>query len=162
MTKSKGNTGNTKAVVVKTEDGKTYKTFKSSQECADYFNLTRQAVYGRTNNPKHFYKHDGTKLSFNCISNVKKVKDQGETEDEIRRRLELNPYGEWRKKENLLALIERCNKMMFENGTLDPDPEYRAMRDKARRQNERWIKTQNSKEGGDWFNVNVDTRNMEL
>ena len=52
--------------------------------------------------------------------------------------------------------------MMQEKGILDPDPEYRKMRDKAKAQNIRWVRTQRLNESGEWFNVNVDTRNMEL
>ena len=159
---SKGNTGNTKKVVVRTEDGRIYKTFNNGQECADFLGISRSQVHNRAGNPNHFYKTNNIKLSFICLPHSKNVKEQGETEDEIRRRLELNPYGEWRKEENILALIERCNKMMIEKGILDLDPEYRKMREKAKAQNIRWIRTQRLNEGGEWFNVNVDTRNMEL
>ena len=153
---------NTKKVIVKTEDGEVYKTFNGGEECANFLGITRASVYHRASFPHVFYKTNGIKLSFTCVKYIKDTKEEGETNDEIRRRLELNPYGEWRKEENILALIERCNKMMIEKGILDLDPEYRKMREKAKAQNIRWIRTQRLNEGGEWFNVNVDTRNMEL
>ena len=153
---------NTKKVIVKTEDGEVYKTFNGGEECANFLGITRASVYNRASFPHVFYKTNGIKLSFTCVKHIKDTKEEGETNDEIRRRLELNPYGEWRKEENILALIERCNKMMIEKGILDLDPEYRKMREKAKAQNIRWIRTQKLNESGEWFNVNVDTRNMEL
>jgi hypothetical protein len=41
---------------------------------------------------------------------------EGETEDQIRRRLGLNPYGEWRNDEWLNAMFERVNKQIYPNG----------------------------------------------
>jgi hypothetical protein len=41
---------------------------------------------------------------------------EGETEDQIRRRLGLNPYGEWRNDEWLNAMFERVNKILYPDG----------------------------------------------
>ena len=107
---------NTKKVIVKTEDGEVYKTFNGGEECANFLGITRASVYNRASFPHVFYKTNGIKLSFTCVKHIKDTKEEGETNDQIRRRLELNPYGEWRNDEWLNAMMERVNKELYPYG----------------------------------------------
>lgn len=54
-----------------------------------------------------------------------------ETEDETRRRLGLNPYGEWRNDEWIQAMIDRVDKMLYPDG-YDEHAAYLSMKGKER------------------------------
>jgi len=119
---------NSKRIVVRTEDDKIWKEFETSIECAEFFGISRGVVYNRCNASHHAYEHLGYKLKFQSerrdgVYSNSLAEDteetrlrKGETEDETRRRLKLNPYGEWRNDEWLNAMMERVNKEIYPDG----------------------------------------------
>jgi hypothetical protein len=55
-------------------------------------------------------------VEYTLVAIEEEVIIEGETEDQIRRRLGLNPYGEWRNDEWLNAMFERVNKILYPDG----------------------------------------------
>ena len=139
---SKGLHSNSKKVIVKTENDEVWKEFESVIECADFFNKSKAVIYNRCNTPNHAFAEMGYKLKFqtekreNVKSRVEVYAERDkeaklrakETEDETRRRLGLNPYGEWRNDEWIQAMIDRVDKMLYPDGY---DPHMVWLREKA-------------------------------
>lgn len=119
---------NMKRIVVRTEDNEIWKEFETVVECAEFFGITNNVIYNRCNKPDHAYKYLGYKLKFQSerrdgvYSNpsgddTKEARLRAtETEDETRRRLELNPYGEWRNEEWLNAMFKRVGEKLYPDG----------------------------------------------
>lgn len=119
---------NTKRIIVRTEDNEIWKEFESSIECAEFFGVSRSVIYTRCNHSNHAYSYLGYKLKFqsekregvytnSLVHNTEETRLRAnETEDETRRRLGLNPYGEWRNDEWLNAMFDRANKKLYPDG----------------------------------------------
>jgi len=119
---------NAKRIVVRTEEGEIWKEFETTNECADFFGISRGVVYNRCNDSHHAYEHLGYKLKFqserrdgvysnSLAENTQEARLRAkETEDETRKRLGLNPYGSWRNDEWLNAMMERVNKELYPDG----------------------------------------------
>lgn len=122
-----------KPVVVKTEDEKIFKEFKSVGECADFFNVDKGVIYRRSSTPQKYFLESGVKLRFIAPPIRKlgerkdgidgRIKDKeeielrkNETEDQTRRRLGLNPYGSWRNDKWLFEMFDRVNKQLYPDG----------------------------------------------
>ena len=116
---------NMKRIVVRTEDNEIWQEFETVVECAEFFGITNNVIYNRCNKPDHAYKYLGYKLKFQSerrdgvYSNpsgddTKEGRLRAtETEDETRRRLGLNPYGEWRNDEWLNAMFKRVGEKLW-------------------------------------------------
>jgi hypothetical protein len=79
---------------------------------------------------------------------------KAETEDEIRRRLGLNPYGEWRNDEWLNAMFERVNKLLYPDGY---DPRETWLAQKANdRASKRTARIKKEKESEDVFYNSIE------
>lgn len=114
---------NTKRVVAYREDGSIYREFESVTEIAEYYNKRTQAIYNSTSNYHRFYdfkEPNGEVVKLRLEAKAPNYKNpkihEKETEDQIRRRLGLNPYGEWRNDEWFAAMFERVNKKLYPNG----------------------------------------------
>lgn len=118
---------NAKRIVVRTEDGEIWKEFETAVECAEFFGISKGGLYNRCNDSHHTYEYLGYKLKFQSerrdgvysklYDNTQEVRlRKNETEDETRRRLGLNPYGEWRNDEWIFAMMERVNKELYPDG----------------------------------------------
>jgi len=153
---------NTKKVTAYNDKGEVHREFDSVKELAEYYNKVPQYVYNATAHPTRFYRYkepDGTVVML-CLKTQRgkhggsvKVK---ETEDEIRRRLGLNPYGEWRTDEWIYAMVDRVNKRLYPNG-YDEHGEWLKTRNR-----DRFLRNKEKEEEGQWFDPNIDTRNLEL
>jgi len=55
-------------------------------------------------------------VEYTLVCKMEEPIPEGETEDQIRRRLGLNPYGSWRNDEWLNAMFERVNKVLYPDG----------------------------------------------
>ena len=119
---------NSKRIIVRTQDNEIWKEFETSAECAEFFGITKSVIYNRCNKPNHAYRYLGYKLKFESekrdgvYSNTSadgttesRLRAE-ETEDETRRRLGLNPYGEWRNDLWLNAMFDRVNKKLYPDG----------------------------------------------
>jgi hypothetical protein len=119
---------NTKRIIVRMEDDEIYKIFETTIECAEFFGISKGAVYNRCNHSNYTYSHLGYKFKFKSekrtgvYTNSKAHNTEetrlraNETEDETRRRLGLNPYGEWRNDEWLNAMFDRVGKELYPDG----------------------------------------------
>jgi hypothetical protein len=119
---------NAKRIIVRTEDNEIWKEFETTDKCAEFFGITKSVIYNRCNKPNHTYRYLGYKLKFASerrdgvytnpsLDDTKEVRLRAnETEDETRRRLGLNPYGEWRNDEWMQAMIDRVDKMLYPDG----------------------------------------------
>ena len=119
---------NAKRIIVRTEDNEIWKEFETTDECSEFFGISKSVIYNRCNKPDHAYKYLGYKLKFESERRdgvYSKPLEDGtkegrlratETEDETRRRLGLNPYGSWRNDEWLNAMMERVNKELYPDG----------------------------------------------
>jgi hypothetical protein len=119
---------NAKKIIVRTEDNVIFKEFETSVECAKFFGISRGVVYNRCNTPHHAYEYLGYKLKFQSerrdgVYSNSLAEDteetrlrKGETEDQTRRRLGLNPYGEWRNDEWLNAMFKRVDERLYPDG----------------------------------------------
>ena len=122
---------NKKKIVVIKEDGEVYKIFDTVEECAKYFNRTKAVIYNHCAKFNNFYVENGIKVRFEAEKKEVVVKEEvessradvvekrlraTETEDQTRRRLGLNPYGEWRNDEWMNAMFERVDKMLYPDG----------------------------------------------
>ena len=137
--------GSSKRRIITTkEDGEIYKIFDSVDECAEYFGRSRAVVFNHCAKSKLFYKENGIMLRFESEKREPKaVKESDrsdvvekrlratETEDQTRRRLGLNPYGEWRNDEWLFAMFDRVNKMLYPDG-YDEHAAWLSMKGKER------------------------------
>ena len=119
---------NAKRIVVRTEDNEIWKEFETTDDCVEFFGISKGVVYNRCNKPDDTYEYLGYKLKFqserrdgvysnSLAENTQEARLRAkETEDETRRRLGLNPYGEWRNDEWLNAMMERVNKELYPDG----------------------------------------------
>ena len=119
---------NAKRIIVRTEDNEIWKEFETVVECGEFFGISNNVIYNRCNKPDHTYEYLGYKLKFHSErrdgvytnpsgGDTKEVRlRKNETEDETRRRLGLNPYGEWRNDEWIFAMMERVNKELYPDG----------------------------------------------
>jgi hypothetical protein len=113
-----------KQVVVRSVDGEIVQRFDSAENCATYYGLDRKLVYRYTNKPHVGRNVNGTRLTFETVGKASYSKHNDpevlrrrkETEDQTRRRLGLNPYGEWRTDEWINAMIERVDKILYPDG----------------------------------------------
>jgi hypothetical protein len=113
--KEKTKATSNKAVITKTVDGKIYKVFGTIREAANFFNLSVPSISNKIS-VKKYYKLNDLMLTFETKSAKDGLDRLFETEDETRRRLGLNPYGEWRNDEWLNAMFERVNKELYPDG----------------------------------------------
>jgi hypothetical protein len=136
---------NTKRIIVKTEDNNIWKEFETTDEAAEFFGVSRGTIYNRCNISNHAYKYLGYKLKFESkkkdgvynislgdVTTENRLRAK-ETEDQTRRRLGLNPYGEWRNDEWLNAMFDRVNKELYPDG-YDEHAAWLSMRGKERAQ----------------------------
>jgi len=117
-----------KLVEVYREDGELYKKYNSVTEAAKDLNVTlvnfsRQVVdKGKIVVGGVLYKviTSGApsiqRKERPVVYDSKAALRPGETEDECRRRLGLNPYGEWRNDEWMNAMFDRVNKELYPDG----------------------------------------------
>lgn len=106
---------NNKAVIAKTIDGNIYKVFTSVKEAAEFFGVSVPSMSNKIS-IKKFYNLKDLMLTFQTKSIGDGLDRLYETEDDTRRRLGLNPYGEWRTDEWINAMVDRVNKEHFPNG----------------------------------------------
>ena len=119
-----------KKITVIKEDGEVYKVFDTVDECAAFFNRSKAVIYNHCAKPDILYVENGIKVRFQS-EKMQERKEKGlsdrsdvlekrlranETEDQTRRRLGLNPYGEWRNEEWLFAMFDRVNKRLYPDG----------------------------------------------
>lgn len=125
---------NSKRIIVRTKDGRLYKEFETIDECVEYFGKSKAIIYNACTLVNYKFVHEGQELVFEAVKRYREEKPKGEdmrlsnenklekelrakeTEDETRRRLGLNPYGEWRNDEWLNAMFERVNKELYPDG----------------------------------------------
>ena len=120
---------NKRRIITTKEDGEIYKIFDTIEECAEFFNRSKAVIFNHCAKSKLFYKENGIMLSFQSERReARQVKESDrsdvverrlratETEDQTRRRLGLNPYGEWRNDEWLNAMFDRVNKELYPEG----------------------------------------------
>jgi hypothetical protein len=119
---------NSKRIIVRTQDNEIWKEFETSAECAEFFGITKSVIYNRCNKPNHAYKYLSYKLKFeserrdgvysntSADGTTESRLRAKETEDETRRRLGLNPYGEWRNDEWLSAMFKRVDEKLYPDG----------------------------------------------
>jgi hypothetical protein len=127
MTAKKGSAK--RRIITTKENGEIYKIFDTVDQCAEYFRRTKAVIFNHCAKSKLFYRENGIMLSFQSERReAKEVKESDrsdvierklratETEDQTRRRLGLNPYGEWRNDEWLFAMFDRVNKKLYPDG----------------------------------------------
>lgn len=137
-----------KKIIVRTEDNEVWKEFQGVTDCAEFFKKTKAVIYNRCATPNRFFLEFGVNLRFESASIKVKVGEKvdgrlmgssideaklraTETEDETRRRLGLNPYGDWRNDEWLFAMFDRVNKQLYPDG-YDAHTAWLSMRGKER------------------------------
>ena len=139
-----------KKIIVRTEDNKIWKEFEGVGNCAEFFKKTKAVIYNRCATPDRLFLELGINLKFESPStkvrgtggerrdkrfkdtNVEEAKLRAnETEDQTRRRLGLNPYGEWRNDEWLYAMFARVDKMLYPQG-YDEHAAWLSMKGKER------------------------------
>ena len=131
------------------ESGEVYRVFDNgTDEAAKFFQKSPTIIYRHCSRPREFFTYFGYRLRFES-----KLRDkiEGETEDQIRRRLGLNPYGEWRTDEWVYAMVDRVNAMVEKDKHKYYDPDNKAYERRKKRDLE-----------GEWLNPQIDTRGMEF
>ena len=118
---SKAKHFNFKTVEVYYADGSLYKEFSSVTAAAEHFNTRVGRISTYTATPDKLHKMGEGKYRFvskgrTTNNKAGRINTEKETEDQIRRRLGLNPYGEWRNDEWLNAMFERVNKQLYPDG----------------------------------------------
>ena len=103
-----------KVVEVYKSDGTLYKRYKTITEMSKDMeaNLSTISAVLKKEVPKVKIKG----VEYTLVSIEEEIIPEGETEDQIRRRLGLNPYGSWRNDEWLNAMFERVNKILYPDG----------------------------------------------
>jgi len=103
-----------KGVEVYKPDGVLYKRYKTITDMSKDMeaNLSTISAVLKKEVPKVKIKG----IEYTLVPIEGEVIIEGETEDQIRRRLGLNPYGEWRNDEWLNAMFERVNKILYPDG----------------------------------------------
>ena len=107
--------GAKREVEVYKPDGTFYKRYKSITEMSKDMEANLSTISAALKNevPKVKVK----KVEYTLVPiEEEEVIPEGETEDQIRRRLGLNPYGEWRNDEWMNAMFERVNKILYPDG----------------------------------------------
>ena len=119
---------NSKRIIVRTEDNEIWREFETTDICSEFFGISKTTIYTRCNNSDHAYEYSGYKLKFFSEKRNSVYSDssadgttesrlrKSETEDETRRRLGLNPYGEWRNDKWIQAMMDRVNKELYPDG----------------------------------------------
>ena len=96
-------------------DGTLYKRYKSITEMSKDIEVSISTISNLIKKEFPRIKIKGVEYTLDFIEE-EEVIPEGETEDEIRRRLGLNPYGEWRNDEWIFAMMERVNKELYPDG----------------------------------------------
>ena len=137
---------NKKRIIVTKEDGEIYKIFDTVEECAEYFGKSKAVIHNRCAKFNVFYLENEVKIKFEAERKEPRTKEKveltrsdvvekklraTETEDQTRRRLGLNPYGEWRNDEWLFAMFDRVNKQLYPDG-YDEHAAWLSMKGKER------------------------------
>lgn len=115
---------NRKRVEVYDLEGKLLGTYTSLTEAAKAFKTTLARVSHIGNKKNPIGKINGIKYKVVVprAASIIATYDEnvlfrpGETEDDVRRRLGLNPYGEWRNDEWIYAMMDRVNKELYPDG----------------------------------------------
>ena len=119
---------NSKRIIVRTQDNEIWKEFETTDKCSEFFGISRSTIYNRCNKPDNAYRYLGYKLKFESerrdgvYSNTSADGTEetrlrkNETEDQTRKRLGLNPYGEWRNDEWLNAMFKRVGERLYPDG----------------------------------------------
>jgi len=127
------------------EDGTLYKKYNSMSEAAKDLNVTlvnlsRQVIEkGEIVVDGILYRVTTSgvpplpRKQRPVVYDAKATLQPGETEDECRRRLGLNPYGEWRNDEWMNAMFDRVHKELYPDG-YDEHAAWLAMKGKDRRE----------------------------
>jgi len=105
-----------KIVEVYKSDGTFYKRYSSLTELCKDMQGNLSTISAALRKEVSKIKIKGVEYTLVFIEGKEEVIYEGETEDEIRRRLGLNPYGEWRNDEWLNAMFERVNKILYPDG----------------------------------------------
>jgi hypothetical protein len=141
-----------KMIITYDEEGNEYKRFMSVKETASYFNKTKQLIYNYTSRNNYFapVEVEGKKFSLRFIQAKREVKKDKELEDDIRRKWQLNPYGDWRNDEWIYAMVDRVNAELEKDKSKYYDPLNKAYERNKKR------------EDGVYVNPGMDTRGMEF
>lgn len=142
-----------KMIMTYDRKGNEYKSFLSVKEAASYFKKPTQAIYSYTSRNDYFapVEVDGEKFNLRFVQQKRETKDNKELEDEIRRKLGLNPYGDWRNDEWIYAMVDRVNAELEKDKSKYYDPENKAYERRKKRDLE-----------GEWFDPQIDTRGYML
>lgn len=138
-----------KIVITYLENGDVYKVFDGgTSEASAFFEKSVPMIYRHCSKPRQLYRYNGLNLRFES-----KLRDKipGESEDEIRRRLGLSPYGAWRNDDWIYTMVDRVNAMLEKDKHKYYDPENRAYERRKKRDLE-----------GEYVDSQIDTRNLEL
>jgi hypothetical protein len=103
-----------KGVEVYKPDGVLYKRYKTITDMSKDMEANLSTISAALKKEVTKVKIKGVEYTLVPIEG--EVIHEGETEDQIRRRLGLNPYGEWRNDEWLNAMFERVNKILYPDG----------------------------------------------
>ena len=147
---------NSCGVEVLTADLKLFKRFRSVREAAEFLGYTQTGLYSKCDGEKlHHIRGYLGKYIFKIIPKELNTEDAirraSETEDETRRRLGLNPYGDWRNDEWIFAMVDRVNK------------EHRNEYSEAyQKYGNNYESIKKNKLEGTYFDTEIDTRNWEL
>ena len=133
------------------ESGEVYKVFDGgTNEAAKFFQKSPTVIYNHCSRPREFFNYFGFNLRFESKLR-EKIDVKKESEDEIRRRLGLNPYGEWRTDEWIYAMVERVNAEVEKDKHKYYDPYNKAYERRKKRDIQ-----------GEWFDPKIDTRGYML
>ena len=94
-------------------DGVLYKKYKTITEMSKDMEVNLSTISVVINKEDSKIKIKGVEYTLVAIQ---QPIIEAETEDEIRRRLGLNPYGSWRNDEWMNAMFERVNKELYPDG----------------------------------------------
>jgi hypothetical protein len=104
-----------RGVEVYKPDGVLYKRYKTITEMSKDMEANLSTISAALKKGNLKVKVKGVEYILVPIEG-EEVIHEGETEDQIRRRLGLNPYGEWRNDEWMNAMFERVNKILYPDG----------------------------------------------
>lgn len=140
-----------RVVEVYRPDGTFYKKYKTITEMSKDMEANLSTISATINKGESKIKIKGVEYTLVLIE---EPIPQGESEDDIRRRLGLNPYGSWRNDEWLNAMFERVNKQLYPDG-YDPRETWLAQKanDRAKK---RTAKIKKEKELEEVFYNNVE------
>jgi len=144
-------------VEVLTADQKFFKRFASVTEAAKFFGYTQTGMYTKLNEPNklHSIRDSNEKYYFKLIpkelNTEEAIRRASETEDETRKRLGLNPYGDWRNDEWIFAMVDRVN------------AEHKGVYSEAYQKYGNYYESiKKTRLEGVYFDPEIDTRNWEL